>query len=149
MKRTMNWTLILGTLILGSFLMEAAPSLHKTWKANIPFDFYVNSTKLSSGDYMIRESGSSQSTLLIQKNEGADKAVAFAIPESSSKSLETSNLIFHKYSDTYFLSSMWSQGNGTGLMIPPSKMEKELVNGKATISRGVTNDSKEVAIALK
>jgi hypothetical protein len=64
-------------------------------------------------------------------SSGGHKSLALPnATESSTVSAET-KLVFHRYGDRYFLSSISREGNNRGYALPAGKAEKELRAQKA------------------
>ena len=91
-------------------------------RVNVPFDFSADGQHWSAGDYqltfpahsvvLIRNLDRSQARMVMIPGLGAGK------PDSDSK------LVFNRYGDSYFLSQVWSLGQGGAL--PKSANEREI-----------------------
>ena len=94
--------------------------------ASVPFEFMVAGRSMPAGDYSI-DAGSSPigAARVSSGNEGV---YFLAIRETASQKERTgeSLLIFHRYGDRYFLSSIVDGSLNTGVEIPTSGIEKEL-----------------------
>jgi hypothetical protein len=94
-------------------------------KADVPFDFIVDQTTLSSGQYTL-ETLSPDRVLLIRGSDG--KAIAMVVSNGieSTKPAEHSKLVFQRYGGRYFLSQIWVQGNNAGHQLRKSAREREM-----------------------
>jgi hypothetical protein len=70
--------------------------------------------------------------LSIQSVDGQDGAFVLTNSVESRKNSETGKLVFTRYEDTYFLSTVWTPGYAQGREIPKSKSERELAHEKPT-----------------
>jgi hypothetical protein len=89
----------------------------------------VNGNILPAGECAIETQMDGQTKLTV--SSGGHKV--FVLPnatESLNASAET-KLVFHRYGDRYFLSSISRQGNNRGYALPAGKAEKELRAQKA------------------
>jgi hypothetical protein len=96
-------------------------------KANVPFNFIVNKTQISAGQYRIQPLGSTNSgALAIESSDG--KMVMAFLPNTceSARPQETTKLVFHRYGSQYFLSQIWTAGNERGNELPKSEQEREV-----------------------
>jgi len=102
---------ILGTLATGIFLtlMIAAPARAQmpgtTVRATIPFDFIVSGKTLPAGNYEIRRINDSPEGLVIRNVVDKRDHVMFETEAVEAKKIpRRSEIVFHRYGDTYFLS---------------------------------------------
>jgi hypothetical protein len=126
MKKQAATLLILTLLAVPGFVNAQS---RQVIKAQVPFDFIVNGNILPAGECAIEAEGDGQTHLIV--SSGGHKM--FVLPnatESSAVSAET-KLVFHRYGDRYFLSSISRQGNNRGYALPAGKAEKEMRAQKA------------------
>ena len=126
MKKQAATLLILTLLAVPGFVSAQSRQIIK---AQVPFDFIVNGKSLPAGECSIEAQGNGQTYLLV--SSGSHRT--FVLPnatESSTVSAET-KLVFHRYGDRYFLSSISREGNNRGYGLPAGKAEKELRAQKA------------------
>jgi hypothetical protein len=142
--------LLFGLLLLVNFRVVEA-GLGYGVRANVPFDFYVGNSKMSAGEYTIKQSNYGSGQLLVQKKDGHNSAYAFSDSAAPKSSDSSGKLVFHRYNNEYFLSEIWSGGNETGQVINRSKKELELKADVAQVSKEGSTDLKylTVTIALK
>lgn len=136
MKNKAATLLVLALLAVPGFVNAQSRQIIK---AQVPFDFIVNGKVMPAGECAIEEQGNGLTYLLV--STGSHRM--FVLPnatESSTVSAE-SKLVFHRYGDMYFLSSISRQGNNWGYALPAGKAEKELraqkVGGDVTLVAAV------------
>src|SRR4029079_2956641 len=112
---------------------------------NIPFAFSVGNKVLPAGEYTI--SYMSRETLKIQKLDGSDAQCVFTIYASGNKRPAQSSLVFNRYGDQYFLSTIWSAGEDTGLQLKKPHVERELIRTRSAVTRS-SNGTQTVSILL-
>jgi hypothetical protein len=126
MKNRAVTLLILTLLAVPGFVNAQS---RQVIKAQVPFDFIVNGHILPAGECAIEAQGDGQTNLMV--SSGGHKL--YVLPnatESLTVSAET-KLVFHRYGDRYFLSSISREGNNRGYALPAGKAEKELRAQKA------------------
>ena len=140
MKRQGLTLLVLALALVPA--MAVAQLNSATIKADVPFAFTVADQTIPAGTCLVRAAGSNSDALWIG-NE-ADKVAAYALPLRT-ESLEPSErtvIVFHKYGDRYFLSSIERSGTSAGYKMRETKVEKEL---RAQIS----SKPEEIRLAAK
>jgi hypothetical protein len=126
MKKQAATLLILTLLAVPGFVNAEG---RQVIKAQVPFDFMVNGKILPAGDCAIEARGDGQTYLMVSSGGHS----VFVVPnatESLTASADT-KLVFHRYGDRYFLSSISREGNSRGYGLPAGKAEKELRAQKA------------------
>jgi len=126
MKRQAATLLVLTLLAVPGFLTaQSRPVI----KAQVPFDFIVNGKILPAGEWAIDAQGEGQTYLLLS-SEGHKMLILPNATESLTAPAE-SKLVFHRYGDRYFLSTISREGNNRGYELQAGKAEKELRAQKA------------------
>jgi hypothetical protein len=125
MKRALGF---LSVVALTFVLTAPLPAQTLKLSASVPFEFTVAGRSMPAGDYRI-EAGSSPMGA-VRVSTGNEGVYFLAISETASQKERTgeSLLIFHRYGDRYFLSSIVDGSLNTGVEIPTSGIEKELSN---------------------
>jgi hypothetical protein len=96
-------------------------------RATIPFDFNVRGKILPAGEYEIKRVGDQPDTLVIAGiNDKHEHAAFVTEPVEESKIANRSEIIFHRYGDSYFLAEVVTGGEQTGRETMPSHQEREL-----------------------
>lgn len=93
-------------------------------RASIPFAFQAGSRMMPAGTYTI----STQSGHVLVLRESVQKAAEFVMVHDAYKlaAPKTSVIVFDHRGDQYFLRSIWTANNDTGLECPKSRAEKQL-----------------------
>ena len=117
-------------------------------RARIPFEFNVRGKTLPAGDYEIKRVYDTPDILMIAevgRNE-SDHAIFNTEPVQPRKAPNRTELIFHRYGDSYFLSEILTGYDNTGRELLPSREEKVLK--REMISRGDKAEPQVVAVAI-
>ena len=101
---------------------------------NIPFNFVVGDKTLPAGEYVIRRNKRDSDTTWVieQKGNGAN-VVLLTRPAYAQNTQEENKLVFNRYMDVYFLSSIWTTGSNTGREVQMSNRERAM--DKAIVQR--------------
>lgn len=114
MKRMLTAVMVLS-------IVFACAATAQELTATVPFGFHARDVMLPAGDYTITKP--MVQTLMIRHENRHDAVLALARPEIGSGE---PRLVFAKYSeDRIFLREVWHAGNG--LVLPKTRMERELV----------------------
>lgn len=93
-------------------------------KAQVPFDFVANGKTMPAGQCTIEVRGDGLTALWISSgNRGV-----FTVPNATQSATisERSKLVFHRYGERYFLSTISRPGENRGYQLPSGKLEREL-----------------------
>jgi hypothetical protein len=114
-----------ATLGLLALLATVSAFGQQRMKIDIPFEFSTGSTVMPAGQYTVAQESQSGFTNLACYACKVD--VRFQTHQIGSYAArnEPSKLVFNKYGDKYFLSSVWMPGRGVGNALPTSKTESE------------------------
>lgn len=131
MKRIMTLALF-STVCLTTWIGAAAQEPRMT--ANIPFDFTVGHTKMPAGKYRI----SSPADWVLRLQSADDTSAANIVSLRSGEAPgTTSELVFRKYGDRYFLHRVVSASiDALNVEIAPGKAEKEARQAQAKLHTG-------------
>lgn len=124
MKNATRMLAIVVTLM--PLLASAQLGTHDKLVTNVPFQFRAGEMLIPAGDCAVQRASMNSSTLVIG-NWGA-KVGLFANP-SIAEATETSStnaMVFHKYGDRYFLTSIKLKGSKAVYRLHESKAEAEL-----------------------
>lgn len=143
---------IFSTLVTGGILalMIAVPTRAQmpgtSMRANIPFDFMVRGKMLPAGNYEIRRISDEPNGLLIRNiNDKHDHAM-FETEPVEGQAPNHSEVVFHRYGDTYFLSEVLTAGEQTGRELPPPREERQLRREMASNSNNAEPQTVTVAV---
>jgi len=112
-----------------------------TIKATIPHAFVVRDTTLPAGTYFIKveDDEGELNTLEIRGVDGKVAVLFDTDDVVANHSMPTTELVFDKLGDTYFLSKVFLSGDRSGNELPKSKMQRKLEEG------GLTAESNSIA----
>jgi hypothetical protein len=129
-------------------LLSAAPAGAQTGtleRAVIPFDFIVRGKTLPAGTYSIRRINDTSEALVIQ-SQNLRSHVAFETePFEARLAPSRSELVFHRYGDTYFLREIRTGGEAEGRELATSRAERDL---KRETAENKVAEPETVAVAL-
>jgi hypothetical protein len=129
MKKQAVTLLILAMLVVPGFVTAQSRQIIK---AQVPFDFVVNGSILPAGECAIEAQGNGLTYLIV--SSGSHRMFVLPNATESVAVSAKAKLVFHRYGDTYFLSSISRQGENRGYAVPTGKAEKELRAQKAVAS---------------
>jgi hypothetical protein len=96
-------------------------------KAHIPFDFIAGNRTLPAGDYLIKRGLSNSPDVLLIRGKENKEAMFLLVNETQAQVTPTeSQLVFDRFGDSYFLSTIWLAGEDLGCEAPMPKAEHEL-----------------------
>ena len=95
---------------------------------NVPFNFIVGEKLLPAGQYVIERNKRDSETVwaISRKETGGSRTLFMTIPVRSVKNQEQTKLVFHRYENFYFLSSIWTAGGNSGRELQLSDRERNL-----------------------
>jgi hypothetical protein len=117
-----------------SLLLVAGSAIAQTVhvRANVPFNFVVESKTLPAGTYDVGSIDSVNANLLqVQFRNGSSSMI---VSSNAAQNLEPANrtrLVFNQYGSRYFLSEIWVNGATRGHRLPKTSREKELAKDLA------------------
>ena len=143
MKRILALTLILaaGFLTAGSAMAQ----LQNAVVADMPFSFILNGRSLPAGHYTIATLPNSHDVLRIEDRVDSVHIITMVMPASSERQSDNT-VLFHKYGNQYFLSSIRVSGFSMNCHLTTSKQEKW---AKAQTQEATLRVNDDVLIALK
>ena len=96
--------------------------------ANVPFDFTVRDSTLPAGEYTIKRTYSADPGLMQIRSADGDEVLLFVVGSAeAAKQPDQTKLIFDRVGDRYFLSEIFEEGNSTGVELPKSRAERDLL----------------------
>lgn len=102
-------------------LVQAQMSTRFT--AQVPFAFVANGKTMPAGECIIALEVNGRTLLSIRSGE--QQVFTVPIADVSPNARKKTALVFHRYGDQYFLTSI-NHAGGTGYQLPPSRLEREL-----------------------
>jgi hypothetical protein len=118
-------THLLRTSLLALVAAVGVHAQSSNFRVKVPFDFIAGSQTLPAGQYSVdQESFSGAMILKCLDHRGA--AVVTGFPIQSAVSVQNEKkLVFHRYTNTYFLSQAWAGGD-YGRQLRTTQLEREL-----------------------
>lgn len=96
--------------------------------ADVPFDFTVRDSALPAGKYTIKRTYSANPGVMQIRSADGDEVMLFVVGSAqAAKEPDQTRLIFDRVGDRYFLSEIFEEGNSTGVELPKSRAERDLV----------------------
>jgi len=92
----------------------------------IPFDFIVRGKTLPAGTYTVRRINDSSEALVMENFRLRSHVTFETEPFESRSAPERSELVFHRYGDTYFLRQIRTAGEAEAVELATSRAEREL-----------------------
>ncbi len=125
-------------VLLASPLMSVAQTTRGDMVIDVPFAFSVSGKSLPACHYIVKAVDESHLRIFNFHTVGLYLSTHDAIRPNA----EGSKLEFHRYGDTYFLSSVWITGNQIGKELARSRAEREMVEHKAEMELAVVRPEK-------
>ncbi|HET6977559.1 MAG TPA: hypothetical protein VFI24_14610 [Pyrinomonadaceae bacterium] len=101
-----------------------------TIRANIPYAFVVHNTTLPAGTYVVTVAETTDLKVLEIRSADNKLAVLFDTePVNATRVARTSELVFDRVGDTYFLSQVFLSGDEGGNELTKSKRQERLEAG--------------------
>ncbi len=128
---------ILALFIAFALSMAQAQDQTPSIKVKIPFTFSVGNQSFAAGEYTLKA--------LIQHTTGLQNQNGRTLSNISSNSIEaaaapsSTELVFNRYNDHYFLAQIWEAGSNIG---------KQLIKSPAEVEMARATDSPAQQIAL-
>jgi len=109
-----------------SGLMAAQSFMTSRVVANVPFEYVVNNKIMPAGESLVKASSMDSRVLAITNFDARQSGlVGYTCTESKDAAKQTV-LMFKRYGDLYFLSSIRVAGSNLTYTLPASKAEVEL-----------------------
>lgn len=115
---------------IGLALILVATASAQTWKlsADVPFSFNVGDREMQSGKYTVTILG--DSALLIQSVDFKKTAMSISNSMLTPSNLKNAKLVFNRYGDQYFLSSV-SWPGGPSKILTPANIERQVAKANS------------------
>jgi len=115
----------LATLGLLALLATGSAFGQQGMTFDVPFEFRVGTSVMPAGEYKVTQSLNSGLTDIACEACKVDVRV-LSHTGGGNNAPNQSRLVFNKYGDRYFLSSVWQSGTDLGRVLPVSGAEREL-----------------------
>ena len=128
MKKQIVGTLVAGCLLALMIAVPARAQLPGTRiRVDIPFNFIVRGKMLPAGTYEIKTVSDSEEDLLIRNVANHHDHIMFQTERlDEAKPPHRSEIVFHRYGESYFLSEILTAGEQVGSELIPSRAERQL-----------------------
>ncbi len=103
-------------------------------EAKVPFPFTATNTSLPAGSYFIQAVEDTVPVLELT-NFDARVGVMLQTENAQAKPNQTSELVFDKFGDKYFLREVWVEGSSYGYFLPKPRAEVKLEKSGAKLER--------------
>jgi hypothetical protein len=120
----------MGLPIASAVLVEQLP---KAGVAQIPFAFQVEGRTLPPGSYTVKNAGR---TVHIQSENVAGAGLSCIAAERKFGTSREAGLVFGEYGGRYFLTQIWLDSDGRGLILQPGRLKPEAASspdGRAAV----------------
>jgi len=113
---------------------------------DVPFAFTIGDTQFSAGEYSVTKANESSTVLMIRDGNGRN-GIMFTTNPGNGKAgrTEQAKMVFNKYGDQYFLSSVHRPG-GIVRTLKQSRRERNVEKEMAAINRAATPQSVAVLV---
>lgn len=118
---------MLTVLLLMTPLMAAAQLASNVKIATqVPFDFVVGDKVFPAGKCIVQAANAATDTILIRNKNTRTSLYSPTDAAEGAETAATDELVFHKYGDRYFLSTIRVEGTRIVYLLPESKEEAGL-----------------------
>lgn len=126
--KKITMTLVLVTLLC-LLVPFASAQLNEqaAWKANVPYSFQIENTKMPAGEYRLHWVAG---RIRIESMNGKYAAAVITLPIEGKKTQQNSSLQFTTYGNEHFLSSIWFAGQEQGRELLKSQAEVQLAKNR-------------------
>ena len=124
---------LLALLTAGAAFAQSGPQSGAVMQADIPFAFHVGNNILPAGQYDVHPQVV-PGVLSIRCQNCKGQATITTSPVSAKETPEAGKLVFHRYSETYFLSEVWTPGKMTARRVGISEAEREMARNSSPTS---------------
>jgi hypothetical protein len=137
---------LIGTLTLAvlSITLTASAYAQSLVKADVPFAFNVGTSQLPAGHYRITQDRERQVISILNVKTGT---LVIVPVQQDVYAAAHPNMVFRNVSNRRFLARISGGENSLNLIVPGSKMERQL--RAVEVAKGQSTEGKEVLIALK
>ena len=124
----------LAPVLIAFFAVAGAQALNaqiiNAIQAHVDHSFVIGDKSLPPGEYTFRMTTDPDQSLMIATNQNGTNVAQFLVRQSiDDRRPRHSELAFHKYGNTEFLSKIFEGGSENGVAVTePSKQEARLIN---------------------
>jgi hypothetical protein len=121
---------IVSTLA-GLILVLAAGSLHarsNRMQVTVPFEFVAGGKTLPAGNYIVQFNSDSGTEGTIVLSSDGQRPIMLVVQRPGLAEPKHSQLVFHRYGTSFFLTEVRTEGDTTGRALATSNREKEMAH---------------------
>ena len=124
----------LAPVLIAFFAVASAQTVNAqiidTIQAHVDHSFVIGDKTLPPGEYTFRMTTNPDQSVMIATNQNGTNVAQFLVRQSIDDHRPShSELVFHKYGNTEFLSKVFQAGSRNGLAVTePGKQEAQLIN---------------------
>ena len=124
----------LAPAVIAFFAVASAQTVNAqiidTIQAHVDHSFVIGDKTLPPGEYTFRMTTNPDQSVMIATNQNGTNVAQFLVRQSIDDHRPShSELVFHKYGNTEFLSKIFEVGSKDGVAVmEPSKQEARLIN---------------------
>lgn len=116
-RTVVRLTIGMGVPIACALIMEQLP---KTGVAEVPFAFQVEQQILPPGTYSVKQADLGRAVSIQNEKVGQPGMLCQALKRRFGTAQEA-RLVFHSHAGRYFLSEIWFDADGRGLILPEDR----------------------------
>lgn len=125
MKKLMSLMILVGMIFAAGVAKAQVAPLFEEVRANVPFEFHAGDTMFPAGGIVIKRLNPMEPQILaISTADGGYTALFLAHLSGMKQEAKTSELVFHKYGNAYFLASINIEGYASGMELGRSRDEE-------------------------
>jgi hypothetical protein len=118
-----------GLPMTSALVLEQLP---KTGVAQVPFAFEVENQTLPPGSYSVKQADRGRSIRIQSEKLAGMGLTCLAVKRRYGKP-QGARLVFEDHQGRYFLSEIWFEADGRGLILQKSSLEKNATSGREPI----------------
>lgn len=123
--------ILLTGFALTTFQQAAHAQIVGDLEFTVPFSFHAGDAKLPAGTYRVHVLDNEKlSVMEISSADGSVSALFDVNRTEANATPAKSEVIFNRYGNRYFLSTMYNEGETTGTVAAKSRYEKRLISAE-------------------
>lgn len=123
-------TKLIPVLFAGACLLQNASAQTVVNEAKVPFNFMVGDAPMQAGEYRLKQEGP---VLHVIDMDGKSSAFRLTIPTSRRTKTQHDGLLFTRYGENVYLTSLWTAGSREGHALQETKRQKTVAERYRTV----------------